>query len=197
MQNKRKAIIGGLAASAVSAAVVMTGASSAFFFDLEQHKGNEINAGTLDLMTLVDGSYKEPITIKDMQPGDSKTFTVTVKNEGSVAGDLYADIVKVSDLENGVMEPETGDTDATGELGGLLQVNVAGIGSANIDTVAAQGPWKLATIAGHAPSSSYKVTVSLPEGERGEYNNIMSDSYTFDIDLGLVQAGKPVGASLR
>jgi hypothetical protein len=194
MQFKNKAIVGAIGATAVGAAVVMTGASSAYFFDAEQAAANTITAGSLDLEYSLAGSAVKggKVVLENVKPGDSETLKVTVKNAGTVDGFLSIDAANIQDLESGVLEPETGDTDATGELGDTLQVWLDGkwldLPLGDLDDLnefmtkyLANAPLKA------GKSATVELKIKAPYGKKGDYNNIMSDTYSYDLDMSLSQ----------
>lgn len=188
MRIKNKAIVGGLAATAVGAAVVMTGASSAYFFDAEAVDGNKIEAGTLDLEYAISGTAVNggKISLANLKPGDERTVKVSVTNVGSVDGVLAAAVTNIQDLENKVIEPEgKDDTEASGELDRDLQVWVGNYKVGSIESLPkAIGNVDLEAGQTHAATFTLKVADA---GTPGAGNDIMSDSYAFDVDLSLKQ----------
>lgn len=195
MNKKSKALVGAFGATAATAAIAMTGSTGAFFYDNDTST-NEFAAGTLDLeYTIAPGTGASAsdldgsnIDLSNMKPGDTKSFTVTVKNAGSVAGYLYADAVEVTDDENVVWDAEGSDvTSDGGELDEAILI--AGPGVPANKTLADMVP--VAPLGGVAlapgDSRSATFTFSIPEGERGDYNDIMSDLYEFTLEMGLSQ----------
>lgn len=199
MNSKRKAVAGAIGATAIGAAVVMTGASSAYFFDAEAVKGNKIQAGTLDLSYTISGSAVENgrIIFKDVKPADLKEFTLKVTNKGSVEGRVSAGISNVVNAENGIWEPEAefgGDkSEDSGELDEKMRVSVGkyfgelrSVGLADIGALV-NAELSKSTL---KPGASKEVTfqVALPtRGSGGVQNDVMSDSFSFDLDLALSQ----------
>lgn len=214
MQKKNKALVGALGATAVGAAVVLTGASSAYFIDEEAHNnGSSITAGTLDLVytaASTKGAIDGPITVSNVKPGWAETYTFTLTNEGSVPGTASLALNKISDLENGSPEMEGSgpngreggpgaDSQNIGDLGGAVWVNVSPLRSqAAFDGMLYQFvEYSDTALFDLAPGETKSVTVqmSIPDhgeavDQHGRYidNMIMTDSYTFDVDLSLRQS---------
>lgn len=66
----------------------VTSATMAYFSDTATSSGNTFTAGTLDLTLGESGGA--PISLINMQPGDTGSGTITVTNAGSLAGWLGA-----------------------------------------------------------------------------------------------------------
>jgi predicted ribosomally synthesized peptide with SipW-like signal peptide len=100
----------------------------AYFSDTETSTGNTFTAGTLDLKTLVGGSWEDSVIhleISNIKPGWSKEFWVSLKNVGTLTGKLSVEISTIVNDENGRIDPEieAGDiSDYVGELGDYLLV---------------------------------------------------------------------------
>lgn len=201
MRIKSKAIVGALGATAVAGAVVMTGTTSAYFFDAEKATANTITAGSLDLEYSLSGSAVQgnKVDIRNMKPGDSETLKVTVTNKGSVAGYLGADVSNVQELENTAVEPERelGDSDNTaGELGKSLEVYFDGryidLPAGNIRNLdeAIMVAFKGRELAPNE-SKTAELKIKTPFGKKSDGNGYMTDSYSFDLDLELSQSPLP------
>jgi predicted ribosomally synthesized peptide with SipW-like signal peptide len=201
MRIRSKAIVGALGATAVAGAVVMTGTTSAYFFDAETATANTIKAGSLDLEYSLSGSAVQggEVDIRNMKPGDSETLKVTVKNAGTVAGYLGADVSNVQELENKAVEPERelGDADDTaGELGKSLEVwfdgRIADVPAGNIKNLdeAVMVGFKGREL-GAGQSKTVELKIKTPTGKKGDGNGYMTDSYSFDLDLELSQSTFP------
>lgn len=110
-------------------ASVAFGATRAYFSDTETSTGNTFAAGTLDLkVDDANDSNVVHVTLSNMKPGDTATYSWTLKNAGSVAGKPWVEIKNVSNLENLVGEPEA-VVDTTigadeGELGANLVAQI-------------------------------------------------------------------------
>lgn len=112
----------------IALVVVMVGAAfTAAFSDVEQSTGNTLTAGTLNLtINGADGkaAEEENLTVESLKPGDSGTARCwAIRNNGSIAGNLWFEITEVVNVENDLLEMETdaGDTTANeGELGSQL-----------------------------------------------------------------------------
>jgi predicted ribosomally synthesized peptide with SipW-like signal peptide len=95
----------------------------AFFSDVETSAGNTFTTGTLNLKVGDDDPCTETIDISPLKPSDTgNAGTWLTKNDGSITGNLTVAIGTITNNENGVMEPETGDTGEPGELGANLTV---------------------------------------------------------------------------
>lgn len=116
MRNRFKLAAGGVGVAAVAASVVLTGGTSAYFYDLEKSTGNQIEACDFDLtwrssnlkavsqapssqasatrtngdgfLNGADGAF----TLANLQPGDAYSVQLNVRNAGSCAGGLYTDV---------------------------------------------------------------------------------------------------------
>ncbi|MFQ6026762.1 MAG: TasA family protein [Dehalococcoidia bacterium] len=107
------ALVGIMAIAAISVGTF------AAFSDTETSTGNEIAAGSLDLVVDIDGVDTEPVgTIAALDqtavPGQEDEVTLSFKNTGSINGDLTVTLTKgaTDDSENGCNEPETTAGDA-------------------------------------------------------------------------------------
>lgn len=103
----------------VSIAVV--GATRAFFSDTETSTGNTFTAGAIDL-TLMDGdevtgTLFNSALLSDLKPGDSDTEKITLKVDSNDA--WLCGLIKVTDSEDGINEPEAADGDSTTDVGEL------------------------------------------------------------------------------
>jgi predicted ribosomally synthesized peptide with SipW-like signal peptide len=187
MQIKHKALVGALGATAVGTAVALTGASSAYFTDVEKTTGNSIAAGSLDLVATYagDGVNNGKISVAGLAPGGpAKTFTVTVKSAGDVHGILRADVANLVDNENGRTDAEVEAGDATsdnGELSQWVNLSISGAPTMKLAQAANYGPMSLGNLTGQ---KVYSVAVSLPADAP---STVMTDSATFDVDLSLSQ----------
>ncbi|HLZ38174.1 MAG TPA: TasA family protein [Mycobacteriales bacterium] len=110
------------AATIGSAATLVTAASFASFNDTESIGTKTFNAGTLDLQK----TWSQPLSATNLQPGDVRSFDFTLRNAGSLDGDLKMKIVDLVDSENGVndVEAKLKDTASAGELSKYVTVKV-------------------------------------------------------------------------
>jgi hypothetical protein len=103
--------------------------SGAFFVDTEKTQNNTFAAGTLDLKINGGDTPVTLFTVSNMAPDAQPTSNVTLKNAGSIAGNLSISSIVLTSYENACWEPETeaGDTTCAdpGEGLGELQ-NVLG-----------------------------------------------------------------------
>lgn len=106
--------------------------SGAFFTDTEKTQNNAFAAGTLDLK--VNGG-DVPVTmfnVSNMAPDAQPTGNLTLKNAGSIAGNLSISSIVLTSYENVCWEPETeaGDTtcgdpgEGLGELQNVLSLRL-------------------------------------------------------------------------
>jgi predicted ribosomally synthesized peptide with SipW-like signal peptide len=199
MRIKSKAIVGALGATAVGAAVVMTGTTSAYFFDAETAAGNTITAGKLDLDVKLSGEAVDPATgkiaIENMVPGSVRTLSVKVTNNGTIPGYLGASMGNVVNAENGIIEPEQAfdNTATTGELGKALHVVVRNgwiVKSYDIDELDEAVEFGLGLLdRSLAPTKSKTVdlTIATDFGKKNQGNDYMTDSVVADFDVELSQ----------
>lgn len=108
-------------------AMLVAGATTAYFSDTETSTGNTFTAGKLDLQ--IDGKDENVVkfSVENMKPGDQPTARYTLTNVGTIPGYLDISKVTIQNLENDLTEPEisAGDTtDDVGELGDLLNIRL-------------------------------------------------------------------------
>ena len=124
-EGELKKIIGLSIAIALIVALIGTG-TWALFSDQETATDNTFTAGTLNLQVGAADPCTESIDIggdNGMVPGDSgNAATWLTRNTGSIAGDLSISLSEITNNENEVKEPETGDGGEPGELGANLKV---------------------------------------------------------------------------
>ena len=213
MQLKKKAFVGTLSAIAVGAAITLTGGSSAYFIDRESNDDVSIEAGDLDLeYTLLDGGNAvtgSAIELSNVKPGFAKTYNIKVTNNGSVPGTASLAFVNVQDEENGSPEMEgsgperdggpAADSQNVGDLGGAINVRVSPL----LNQAAFSGmiyqfvEYSHTPVVHLQPGETKTVTIELTIPDHGDAvdqhgrwidNLIMTDSYTFDVELRLVQS---------
>lgn len=98
--------------------VLAGSATWAYFQDTEVSEDNTLTAGTLDL-TLTNA----PFTLTNKEPGDLGTETQTIKNIGSLAGELDVTFSVITNTEStGATEFEADG--GTGELGAAAEMMV-------------------------------------------------------------------------
>ena len=84
----------------------------AWFSDTEKSKGNTFSAASLDLK-INGGDCSVHWEISDMVPGEEYfTGFLTLKNVGTIPGNLTVTITNLKCLENGLVEPERAAGDA-------------------------------------------------------------------------------------
>ncbi|MBU4360847.1 M73 family metallopeptidase [Patescibacteria group bacterium] len=111
-----------------SVAVIVVGASGAYFSDTETSENNTFSAGTMDLDINGDDIAVQTITLTNKAPGDSDSASETLKNSGSLDAELDITMGTVSnyactDSANGGANDGTEYCDATaGSLGANAQM---------------------------------------------------------------------------
>ena len=114
---KRKIRLSALLAVAVLMLALLIGGLYGYFDDTETSIGNVFTAGTLNLVSVIDGvgystltemgdGVNDNITFGMVAPGDNGTITWTLTNVGNVDGNLTFQNVTVTEAENGINEPE-------------------------------------------------------------------------------------------
>ena len=85
---------------------IAIGATMAYFSDTESSVDNTFSAGTLDLN--VDGEdAMVPFVVSNMAPGETKgSPTYTIKNVGTLPGEVTLKVKNVKTNENNLIEPE-------------------------------------------------------------------------------------------
>ena len=102
--------------------VLAIGSTTAYFSDTEISSANTFTAGTLDLT--VDGGDVDIVkfNINNMRPGNQPKGTYTLKNVGTVPGNLSLSSITITNTENNWTEPEQNAGDSSSTLGELSQV---------------------------------------------------------------------------
>lgn len=77
------------------------------------------------VVLVMGGEGTTPWSVSNIVPGDSGTKNVTVRNDGSVAGNLYIWVTNIVDSEGLNPEAETGNTAEPGELSDYLLFGVS------------------------------------------------------------------------
>ena len=109
---KRK--IAMLLVSATLAIALIGGGVYAYFSDSENSNDNNFTAGTMDL-TLNDGGASS-ISLSNVAPGDSGLSMYTLRNIGTIDGNLQVSITNLENLPGSNPEPE-----GAGDVGNLAQ----------------------------------------------------------------------------
>ena len=158
----------------------------AAFSDSETSTGNTFTAGTLDLkLNGADGITG--FSIGDVAPNDLGTAgTITVKNAGTISGDLIVSSANIVEDENGMNDAEQAvdSTAADGELGSAITISIYD-GAANLlyqGSVAGLSNVNLVSLAG---SEEKTLTIDYEVSDAG--NEIQSDVLTFDLVFTLNQ----------
>lgn len=87
-------------------AVIVVGATAAYFNDTETSSGNTFTAGTLNLQVGNDDPTTWSYSAGDIKPGDEDKEFVTIKNTGSTDGYLHITFANLINDEMGCTEPE-------------------------------------------------------------------------------------------
>jgi hypothetical protein len=206
---KRKIRLSALLAVSVLMLALLIGRLYGYFDDTETSIGNVFTAGTLNLVSVINGvgystltemgdGVNDNITFGMVAPGDSGTITWTLTNVGNVDGDLTFQNVTVTEAENGINEPEleSGDTTpAVGELGSAVDVTLersvdggafALVHSGTLSGLASAIPPSDLLSAGAGHSIVYRLNWSIAGPTVG--NEIQSDSATLNIAFVLTQS---------
>ena len=114
---KRKIRLSALIVISVLMLALLIGGLYGYFDDTETSIGNVFTAGTLNLVSVINGvgystltemgdGVNDNITFGMVAPGDNGSITWTLTNVGNVDGDLTFQNVTVTEAENGINEPE-------------------------------------------------------------------------------------------
>ncbi len=106
---------------------MVIGGTFAYFSDSETSLGNTFTAGTLDLKINDGDDNVVAFNVTNMRPGNQPATSYKLDNVGSINGYLNITAVAVTNLENGITEPEdeAGDTtEAVGELGDVVHIDL-------------------------------------------------------------------------
>lgn len=108
----------GLVSAAAGAATL------ANFSDSESSTGNTFAAGTLDLTGTGQDGAMATFSVSNIAPSDSGDRSITLQNDGTIAGDLAVNVTDVANDGGAHTEPETeaGDSGNSGHLGANLEV---------------------------------------------------------------------------
>ncbi|MDW5549314.1 TasA family protein [Methanosarcina sp.] len=157
----------------------------AAFSDTETSSGNTFTAGTLDLkLNGLDGITG--FSIANVAPKDQGTAgTVTVKNDGTIPGDLVVSSANIVEDENGMNDAETADdtTPGVGDLGNAITISIYD-GSTLLyrGSVAGLSGANLGSLAG---AEEKTLTIDYEVSDAG--NEIQSDILAFDLVFTLNQ----------
>ncbi len=77
-------------------AVAVIGVTRAYFSDTETSTGNTLTAGTIDISVDGQNPWTKNYSLGDLKPGESKTLTLNVKNEGANAVNVYKKIYNMA-----------------------------------------------------------------------------------------------------
>ncbi len=195
--QKNKKLAAGIGVAAAAAAVLAVGAGTyASFVDTENVPQTTLAAGTLDLTVGGPSVVSSPATLNGLKPGQRVEVQYTVDNTGSVDGTLSLNFT-TSGTDNGCAEPEADGTSvaaacntATGNLVGLLEAQIPGVGSGKVvdhDTV----PIALGALPAIDGPKTITVTFVVPQTAK---NDIMTDTATINGVRTLTQAQAPAPA---
>lgn len=114
----------------VAVAAIAVGATGAVFSDEALVADNTFSAGTLDLKVNGQDSLTQSYMITNLHPGSwDAAGQVMIKNEGTLKGHAWLEVVNVRNYENGVNGPEIAAGDTTpgadeGELGQFARLSI-------------------------------------------------------------------------
>lgn len=108
-------------------AALALGATYAYLTDTETLAENTLAAGTLDLKVDGEDNPTSSINVYDLAPGETREFTWTLRNDGSVTGIPSITFGDIDNYENDITEPESNidDTPETGEIGDRARIRMA------------------------------------------------------------------------
>jgi spore coat-associated protein N len=156
----------------------------AAFSDSETSDGNTFTAGTLDLkLNGLDGITG--FSIGDVAPNaQGNAGTITVKNAGTISGNLVVSSANIVEDENGMNDAEQAvDSTADGELGNAITISIYdGATSLYQGSVAGLINANLGTLAG---AEEKTLTINYAVSDAG--NEIQSDILEFDLAFTLNQ----------
>lgn len=157
----------------------------AAFSDSETSDGNTFTAGTLDLkLNGLDGITG--FSIGDVASNaQGNAGTITVKNAGTISGNLVVSSANIVEDENGMNDAEQAvdSTAADGELGSAITISI--YDGANLlyqGSVAGLSDANLVTLAG---AEEKTLTINYAVSDAG--NEIQSDILEFDLAFTLNQ----------
>ncbi len=189
---------------AIAAVATVAGIGSwALWSDEDTSNNNVITAGSMDLQYSVDGEeYTSElanaiVTVENAYPGKKEGDDIWVRNKGVVPGRFTISLDNIVDYENGIAEPErdAGDTTASGELSGQLQVRF----TFDVDGSPIVSSWKTVTngvtwnFGNNAILDSDEAVKVYAEYRvnSGADNTIMTDKVRFSIKPKLDQVVTP------
>ena len=178
-------------------------ATTAYFTAQRTASTNKFTAGTLDMNVQSNGVANEPFVIENM--GDnaniSGTKTWTIKNTGTLPGRLLVRLQGLTNKENGcandqekAADPTCGDANKEGNLGGVINLNVALDGIDKVSSTLATAnqakignDWNGLSPIVLQPNESRTITAHWATPETGYGNEIQGDSLEYDMNFRLVQ----------
>ena len=191
-----KKIILSLAIIAI-AGTVTVGLTRAYFSDTETSTGNTFTAGTLDLNVNGQDQGIIPVVVGNIAPGWSKDITYTVKNAGSISGNLSLASGSVVNHEDGCNGAELSDDedcatigDDNGELGANIQVTIEVGGDTLGGTYTLNelvGATDIPLVTPLSAGAETTVVLHLSVNEETVGNEIQGDSVAADFTLALDQ----------
>jgi hypothetical protein len=163
--------------------------SGAFFVDPEVSQNNTFVAGTLDLKVNGGDAPVTMFNVSNMAPDAHSTGSLTLKNAGSIAGNLSISSIVLTSYEYGCWEPEIESHDTTcgdpgvgaGELQNIFNLclyidnDLDGSFNASIDTMLYRG-----MLRGLPASIPVKGVVAAGESVRLNYDLDWWDTLTND-----------------
>lgn len=173
--------------------------TGAWFTDTATVADNTVTASTLNLKINGQEDAVQTYSLSNLSPGAwDLAGQAILKNDGTIKGKLWLEIVNVRNFENGCGNPETKAGDQTcgtgpdqGELGDLVKASF----QANIDPWTRYGGEKVinASIGQRvdvielAPGQSYPLVLYIVWTSTASDNLAQSDSVVFDVVFHLDQ----------
>ena len=185
-----------LALGVMAFGLISTGA---WFSDTATTSENNLVAGTLDLLINGQDDAVQTYKIANLSPGAwDLTGQAVLKNDGTIAGQLWFEITNVRNLDNGCSNPEIKAGDTTcglgtdqGELGSLVKASF----QANVDPWTRYGGGNVidasigqrVDVTELAPGQSYPLVVYVVWPSSASDNLAQTDSVIFDVVFHLDQ----------
>ncbi|GAA1868559.1 hypothetical protein GCM10009836_56320 [Pseudonocardia ailaonensis] len=199
-KRRRAGLIVGVVAAVIAAAAIGAGTYAAFT-DTESGPGGTQTAGTLDLEIGGTG-FQTLFTGTNIAPGYTKDFTFTVKNSGSIAGNLTNSLT-LAGADGTCTEPERtaegGACKAGGDLQDQMTVVVVSSPASTVattpvimtDFVKSPLPGNNINLAANT-TGTYVLRFALPNdatttAETNSNNKVQGDTVTLSSTFNLVQ----------
>ncbi len=197
----------GLTIAALLIIGIVGGGTYAYFSDTESSTGNTLSAATLDLKINGGDAAITTFNVSDVAPGDSDSANSTLRNAGSLTGELDVATSAITNTPyagGGEFQDGTGDLGANAEIAMYIDIDMSGGPTAGDVGLKSDGTtydpsvaldydvidnydtetWD--AVANMATAVSYGFRVEW-RVDTGVGNAIQGDSVSFDIDFVLEQ----------